>query len=172
MIACVDVDYRKSCVVAACVCLRGFPDAVAAGEHALRSTIAPHPYVSGRMYLRELPYLLEVLAPVRAGLRVAVVDAYVWLRDGSPGIGAHLHEALGREVAIVGIAKTGFSGAVGVAEVRRGTSKSPVFVSAAGMALADAAAAVASMAGPHRMPTLVKRADSLSREVYPESQRA
>ncbi|MDB4955409.1 MAG: Endonuclease, partial [Myxococcales bacterium] len=167
MIACVDVDYRKSCVVAACVCFREFPDTVASGEHALRSTTPPHPYVSGSMYLRELPYLLEVLAPVRAGLRVAVVDAYVWLRDGSPGIGARLHETLGGEVAVVGIAKTGFYGASGVAEVRRGTSESPVFVSAAGMALADAAAAVASMAGPHRLPTFVKRADLLSRELYP-----
>ena len=33
---------------------------------------------------------------------VIVVDGYVWLPDGRPGLGAHLYESLARCAAVVG----------------------------------------------------------------------
>jgi deoxyribonuclease V len=62
----------------------------------------------------------------------------------------------------VGVAKTRFQSAAAV-EVLRGRSKRPLFVTAAGLPATDAAAQVAAMHGPTRIPTLVARADQLAR---------
>ena len=66
-------------------------------------------------------------------------------------------------IVVVGVAKTGFEGAGPVAEVLRGTSVKPLYVSAVGIPLDDAVSGVRAMHGAHRIPTLVKRADSLAR---------
>jgi deoxyribonuclease V len=98
---------------------------------------------------------------------VIVVDGYVWLPDGRPGLGAHLYEALARCAAVVGIAKRPFEG-IGesdcVLPVLRGALHQPLFVAAQGMSNAAAARAVRSMAGKHRIPDVVRMADRLSRE--------
>lgn len=49
-------------------------------------------------------------------------------------------------------------------ELRRGTSRSPLYVTAAGMDATEAARHIAEMHGPHRIPTLLKRIDRLCRE--------
>jgi deoxyribonuclease V len=161
MIACVDVDYRDDEAQAACVLLRDWTDAVGAGVHVERfAGVAP--YQPGHFYRRELPCLLAVLAKVREPLDAVIVDGYVWLRDRTPGLGAHLYEALGRAVAVVGVAKTRFASAAAEAVVR-GSSRRPLFVTAAGMDLADAADRVRRMHGPFRIPTLLRRVDQLCR---------
>ncbi|HYH68074.1 MAG TPA: endonuclease V [Urbifossiella sp.] len=116
-------------------------------------------YEPGSFYRRELPCLLGVLA---LGPRpdVVVVDGYVWLAGDVPGLGAHLHAALGG--VVVGVAKTRFASAAAV-EVCRGASRSPLFVTAAGAAAEVVAAWVAKMHGPYRVPTLLKRVDALAR---------
>jgi deoxyribonuclease V len=49
--------------------------------------------------------------------------------------------------------------------VVRGTeAKRPLYVTAAGVGVDQAAAWVRSMHGPHRLPTLLKRVDRLCRE--------
>ena len=122
------------------------------------------PYRSGELYRRELPCLLAVLDQGPPA-DVVVVDGYVWL-DGErrPGLGAHLYRALGETVAVVGVAKTRFPGATLAQELRRGTSRSPLYVTAAGMEAAEAARHIAEMHGLHRIPTLLKRVDRLSRK--------
>ena len=126
-------------------------------------------YVPGALYERELPALLDVLAQVSARapgrIHTVVVDGYVWLEAGArrPGLGAHLHAAMGTEVAVVGIAKRHFRGSDAI-PVHRGGSTRPLFVSSAGMDVAVAARAVADMHGPHRIPTLCRAADALCRE--------
>lgn len=120
---------------------------------------APAPYEPGNFYRRELPLLQAFLH----GREVSgvVVDGFVWLGEERPGLGWHLHEALG--VPVIGIAKTGFHRAGSVAEpVLRGDSEKPLWVTAVGVE--DAAEAVRSMHGPWRLPTLVKRADRLGRD--------
>src|SRR5215475_5385931 len=107
MFACVDVDYRTEGAVAACVLFRAWDDADSAGERV--ETIARvEPYQPGHFYRRELPCLLSVLGTVTEPLETVVVDGYVWLTDEQQGLGAHLYEALGRSVAVIGVAKTRF----------------------------------------------------------------
>ena len=95
-------------------------------------------------------------------LALIVVDGYVDLDpDGRPGLGAHVHEEFG--VPVVGVAKTAFAAATHAARVYRGQSGRPLFVTAAGMTIADAAGLVAGMAGKFRLPDALKRVDRLAR---------
>jgi len=163
MIACLDVDYRDSGAVAACVLLRAWADAASAGEYR---TAIPRiePYVPGQFYRRELPCLLAILAEVQEPLSTVVVDSYVWLGDGTvPGLGAHLYEALGSKVPVLGVAKTQFAGATAARPVWRGASRRALYVSAAGMDLDQAAQHIGQMHGSFRIPTLLKRVDQLCR---------
>ncbi|MEZ6023646.1 MAG: endonuclease V [Hyphomonadaceae bacterium] len=107
---------------------------------------SPAAYEPGAFYKRELPLLLDVLQYMPPP-KAIIVDGYVWLSaDGRPGLGAHLHQALGGRTPIIGVAKTQFRGDDWSAPVLRGASASPLFVTAAGMACEQAAAAVQRMA--------------------------
>lgn len=164
MIAILDVDYREDgSAVAACVTAHGFADAAPVAEYTV-AVADVLPYMPGQFYRRELPCLLAVLKTLPAPPTVCIVDGYVWLGDtDTPGLGAHLFTALGGTVAVVGVAKTRFANANPVAEVVRGNSLHPLYVSAAGMPLDDAANAVRGMHGAFRLPTLLKRTDTLCR---------
>jgi deoxyribonuclease V len=172
-IACVDVDYRATAAVAACLVFGDWTSA-AAREEVVASTALAGEYRPGAFYLRELPPLLAVLGRVGSPLAAIVVDGYAWLGMDHPGLGARLHEALGARVPIVGVAKTAYGGGGGGAPipadhphraiaVTRGGSARPLFVTAAGMDVRDAAARVAAMHGAHRLPTLLKAVDRLAR---------
>jgi deoxyribonuclease V len=163
MIACVDVDYRNDEAVAACVLLRAWGDEHAADEKVERLTRV-EPYQPGQFYRRELPCLLAVLGRVAEPLEAVVVDGYVWLGDEHcPGLGAHLYEALARAVPVVGVAKSCFRSAALARAVLRGSSRRPLYVTAAGLDAAEAARLVQGMHGPHRIPTILKRVDQLCR---------
>ncbi len=118
-------------------------------------------YEPGAFYRRELPCLLEVLARGPCP-NVIVVDGYVWLGDGKPGLGGHLHAAMGG--IVVGVAKTQYLSAPAV-PVLRGTSRSPLFVTAAGVEPEVAASWIEDMHGPYRVPTLLRQVDALARSV-------
>ncbi len=126
------------------------------------------PYTPGFFFQRELPCLLEVISELEARPSLVVVDGYVHL-DGSgrPGLGAHLFDALQREVPIVGVAKTAFRTATTAVAIHRGTGSKPLWVSAAGLDVHAAAAHVASMAGPYRVPSLLREVDQLARTASP-----
>jgi deoxyribonuclease V len=106
---------------------------------------------------------LKVLA--KAGpVQCVVIDGYVWLdRAGTPGLGAHLYEALGRGVPVVGIAKTAFKGSEMAERLVRPASDKPLFVTAAGLTPESALAHAQRLHGPHRIPTLLKAVDALAR---------
>lgn len=164
MKVCVDVDYRDRGAVAAAVLFRDWADADPAGE-AVEPVETVADYQPGEFYRREMPCLLAVLAKVPA-TELIVVDGYVWLGgEERPGLGAHLYEALGRTVPVIGVAKTRFNGArLAVPVIRGEGSTRPLFVTAAGMDATEAAARVQSMHGPYRLPTLLRRVDALCRE--------
>jgi len=164
VIAAVDVCYQDhGPALAACVLFRAWGDARA--SKSLVETIEQVlPYEPGAFYKRELPCVLQVLRAAGEPLDVVVIDGYVWLSDdGRPGLGAHLFEALGKTVPVVGVAKTSFMGSAFAEEVLRGGSSKPLFVTAAGAPGAVAAAWVRQMSGPHRLPTLLKQVDRLCR---------
>jgi deoxyribonuclease V len=158
VIVAVDVDYRDKEAVAACVGFAKWTDDKASFERVVRVPGVAAAYVPGAFYLRELPCVLAALKDVTAD--VVVVDGYVMLTKGKRGLGGHLHEAIHKPV--VGVAKNEFRGAT-AERVVRGGSKKPLFVTSEGMNAKDAAAAVRSMHGPFRIPTLLARADQLCR---------
>jgi deoxyribonuclease V len=164
MLAALDVSYGATGGAAACVLFRRWDDPAEAGHHvALIAEVAP--YEPGAFYKRELPCLLAVLGLVSEPLSAVVVDGYVWLSAGGRrGLGAHLFDALGGRVPVVGVAKTTFTGSSFAEPVLRGGSAKPLHVTAAGVEAPVAAGWIRAMHGPHRMPTLLKRADRLCRD--------
>jgi len=164
-LAIVDVHYGTAGARAACVVAARWTDALALEEQVARVGEV-RPYRPGAFFERELPCLLEVLGHLRdaASLRAIVVDGHVELDDqGTPGLGAHLHDRLGGRVAVVGVAKSTYRGSPGAARVLRGSSRRPLIVTARGLPLALAARLVQEMHGAHRLPTLIARADRLAR---------
>lgn len=163
MIVATDVQYHDDHALAAAVAFERWDDPAPVREWTARLEDVAE-YVPGQFYKRELPCLRALLQPVLSELALVIVDGYVWLGDEShPGLGGHLYAALGEKVPVVGVAKTRFLGAAPVAEVLRGESATPLFVSAAGLALPDAVKNVQVMHGAFRLPTLLKRVDSLCR---------
>jgi deoxyribonuclease V len=127
------------------------------------------PYQPGQFYLRELPPLRAVLDGL-PGLSLLVVDGYADLDpDGQPGLGARAAEEFG--VPVIGVAKTLFRTATHAIPVLRGSSARPLYVTAAGMPRVDAAALVRQMAGRHRLPSALRRADFLARHAPHEPPR-
>jgi deoxyribonuclease V len=119
------------------------------------------PYRPGEFYLRELPPILAVCRDA-GPLALIVVDGYVDLEPGGrPGLGAHVHDEL--RIPVIGVAKTAFRTATHAAQIRRGQSARPLFITAAGIKIADAARLVQDMAGPFRVPDALRKADRLAR---------
>jgi deoxyribonuclease V len=121
------------------------------------------PYVPGEFWRRELPCLQAILAG-GPNLSLLVVDGYVDLDPfGRPGLGARAHETFG--VPVVGVAKTRFATATHAVPVMRGGAGTtrPLFVTAAGLPVAEAAELVRVMAGRYRLPDALRRVDALAR---------
>lgn len=121
-------------------------------------------YRPGFFFARELPAVQAVLQGI--DLSLLVVDGYVDLDpDGRPGLGAHVHEALG--IPVIGVAKTAFRTATHALAVVRGTSTRPLYVTSVGIPPPTAASLVTAMAGPHRLPDALRRVDALARGAEP-----
>ncbi len=162
MIGCLDVAYGDTHAIAACVLAARWNSATEEMHVAARvNDILP--YEPGSFYKRELPCLLQVLAATRLP-DVLIVDGYAWIAPGHPGLGVHLFDALGGAVPVVGVAKTSFMGAAGAVEVLRGQSRNPLYVTAIGIDVNQAATHVAAMHGKNRLPTLLKLVDTHVRQ--------
>jgi deoxyribonuclease V len=162
MIVALDVQYDEKHLhgTAAAVVFERWTNSIPLREYtAVVENVQP--YIPGQFFRRELPCLLAVLGKIQEPMTVIVVDGYVRL-DDSPGLGQHLFEHLAQAVPVIGVAKTRFHAAV-AAEVIRGGSKSPLYVTAIGTDLQHAANDIQSMHGLHRMPTLLKRVDQLAK---------
>jgi deoxyribonuclease V len=161
MFAAVDVQYLPSGEGRAALAGGGDP---ALGHITLEKVVlvaGVAPYQPGAFYLRELPCLRAVLDGA-AGVELLVIDGYVDLDPGGrPGLGARAHEEFG--VPVIGVAKTPFATATHAVPVVRGAAMRPLYVTAAGLAVGEAAAMVRAMAGPYRLPDALRRADALAR---------
>lgn len=161
LFAAVDVHYPRTGGARAALVLASdetFADIVR--ERAVAVAVVA-PYQPGQFYLRELPPLRAALAGA-GELALLVVDGYADLDPaGRPGLGARAHAEFGPPV--IGVAKTAFRTATHALPVLRGGSSRPLFVTAAGLPAADAAALVRRMAGRFRVPDALRRADVLAR---------
>ncbi len=160
MIIGVDVQYGPTAITAALVGFRSWTDASSALELVDAHVPDSAPYVPGAFFERELPYLIAIISRVAEPIEAIIIDGYVWLAPDQPGLGVHVHERFG--VPVIGAAKSRFRGATPVPVVR-GMSAQPLLITAIGIDPAAAAANIAAMHGPFRIPTLLKRADSLAR---------
>ncbi len=162
LLACVDVDYRGAGAVAAVILFLDWTTPHALAEHVVAlDRVAP--YRPGAFYERELPCIMAVLARSTWPIATIVVDGFAWLGEDAPGLGAHVYEALGRSIPVVGVAKGPFRGAPAV-EVLRGGSARPLYVTAAGVDPEGAAENVRRMHGEHRIPTMLRAVDRLCRD--------
>lgn len=160
MIGVFDVDYADEISVVGCVVIEDFADAEPAREWVVQGGPVG-PYVPGEFYRRELGPLIRAVNSA-GDLSVCVIDAYVDLgKDATPGLGRILYEQTG--VPVIGVAKSRYPGTPTELEVLRGASRRPLFVSAAGLDPEYARGCVQRMAGPGRVPAMMRRADRLAR---------
>jgi deoxyinosine 3'endonuclease (endonuclease V) len=91
-----------------------------------------------------------------------IIDGYVFLDDNQKaGLGYHLYKSLEDDIPVIGVAKTAFKDNKAlVAEVYRGISRKPLFVTSIGIELKDAAENIRNMHGGFRMPGLLKLLDT------------
>ena len=163
LLACLDVSYVDSDATAACVLFDGW-QAKASTQELVRHFTGVAAYESGSFFRRELPCLVGILSQLPHRPEAVVIDGYVWLGTGErPGLGAHLFDALGGTIPVIGVAKSAFHGAPAV-EVLRGQSKAPLYITAAGVSVDQAAEHIREMSGPHRIPDMLKLVDRLCRD--------
>ena len=166
MIACVDTQYFDSQICSArtgLVMFNQWSDSAAAFELAVEHTDALEDYIPGKFFMRELPCILSAVSPHLDRLKIIIVDGYVHLGSEQPGLGLKLFEELDQQKVVIGVAKKRFHSAEKAIEIFRGESVRPLYVTAAGIDVALAADHIFSMHGRFRIPTLLKRADSLAR---------
>jgi deoxyribonuclease V len=103
-------------------------------------------------------------------MALLIIDGYADLDPGGrPGLGSRAREQSG--VPVIGVAKSASRTATHAIAVRRGTSARLLYITAAGMPRTDAADLVRHMAGRHRLPDALRRADSLARHGPPQPPR-
>lgn len=123
------------------------------------------PYEPGQFYKRELPCLLELLKHLENLPEYIIVDGYVFLDDKKrPGLGKYLYDNLQGKSIVIGVAKNRFKDMSSRNELLRGTSKKPLYITAAGIDELEAKTLILKMHGEYRMPTLLKLVDYLGKQ--------
>ena len=160
-----DVGYDETKANAASLSFQNWNDSQPITSHKnIIQNIAA--YEPGQFFKRELPCLLEALKNYDLKkVDTIIVDGFVWLNsDRKKGLGIYLFEALDKKIPIIGVAKRKFHGEnIFMKTIERGESKNPLFITAEGIDVQQAAHLIQSMHGKFRIPTLLKEVDQLSR---------
>lgn len=160
---CMDVDYRADHALAAGVLFSAWESDSTLQQVTTRIEEI-EPYESGKFYKRELPCLTQLIAQLPTLPTMLIVDSFVYLDDQqSMALGAYLWEQYGRQAAVIGVAKKRFKGNQSAVEIFRGSGKTPLFITSAGIELNIAATHIQNMHGNFRIPTLLKQVDQLCR---------
>ncbi|GGB84695.1 endonuclease V [Flavobacterium suaedae] len=125
-------------------------------------------YIPGEFYKKELPCITALLEKIDlTNIKYIVVDGYAILDDeGKYGLGGHLYNYLEEKIPVIGVGKTNFQTVEErKREVLRGESKNPLYVTAVGIDVDTAAEYIKQMYGKYRMPTLLKKLDTLTKEI-------
>ena len=119
------------------------------------------PYEPGSFFERELPCILSLLNELSQKPDLLIIDGYVTLgAESRKGLGAHLYQALGEGIPIIGVAKNSFAGTPDDKKIYRGESEKPLYVTSIGIDQNEAKQLIQSMHGGFRIPTLLKMVDS------------
>jgi len=99
-------------------------------------------------------------------VELIIVDGFVYLDDrGQLGLGGHLYHKLEGKIPVIEVAKSNFATIETCKRtVLRGQSRNPLYVTAIGMDVEEAAEKVKNMSGDYRLPTLLKKLDCLTKE--------
>jgi deoxyinosine 3'endonuclease (endonuclease V) len=164
MFLALDVDYRDNVANGAGIVFDDILEDKSISEYTIKIDKI-NDYVPGQFFKRELPCLVEVIKIVKEEITTIIIDGYVWLSDnGKPGLGAHLYDEMDRKIPVIGVAKHHFhSNGNNCRIVCRGESRNGLFITSAGIDNDIAAEMIQKMAGEYRMPTLLKRVDTLCR---------
>ena len=136
-------------------------------------------YEPGSFYKRELPCLMKMANKIYETdifwtIDYWIIDGYVYL-DDHIGLGGHFCEDLTKEYSkrggillrlpVIGVAKTAYKGSDFAEKVYRGSSNSPLFITAECESNIIAASMIKSMHGQNRIPTLLKEVDRAARNL-------
>jgi len=126
-------------------------------------------YIPGQFYKRELPCILSLLEKIKTQIEeifCIVIDGFVYLDDEmKPGLGKHLFDALNGEIPVIGVAKTNFATVEKYkSPLKRGNSDTPLYISSVGIDTDSAYDLIKKMHGDFRIPTLLKKVDTLTRQ--------
>jgi len=161
MILAVDVAYQNDTALVGGILFRDWSDPKPLEELVIPCKVEDN-YIPGMFYRRELPCIASLLQHVSDKPDCIIIDGFVYLgRAKTPGLGKHLYDMLEQKVAVIGVAKTPFKDTPLSCEVLRGSSKKPLYVTAAGIKEKTAKSHVQSMHGHGRIPTLLKYVDRL-----------
>lgn len=165
MILAVDANYRAGEAVFAGVAFEHWADSEIQASY-ISVVESVNDYTPGLFYRRELPGILKLLSEHHLAPSTVLIDGYVYLDGNSrPGLGRYLYDALEQKAMIIGVAKKPFKGIGAVYQVYRGNSARPLYVTCAGIELRIAKQRIISMHGNHRIPTMLKVVDRLSRKM-------
>lgn len=118
----------------------------------------------GQLDLRGLPCVLQLLREHSLAPEILLIDGFVHLdAEETPGLGQHLHQALGGQVPVIGVSRKGLPGLTAQYEVLREDEAQPLWVTSAGLDLGAAKARVRAMHGRKRVPALLKLAARLAK---------
>ena len=127
------------------------------------SQAMPADYQPGAFYKRELPLIISALQNYQLHqVDLIIVDGYVDLKAGKPGLGAYLYAEQGQRIPVIGVAKSYYRDTDAL-PVLRGESQKPLYVSARGISLERAAAIIATLPGKYRHPDFLKAVDLATR---------
>lgn len=126
-------------------------------------------YIPGQFYKRELPCILSLLEKIKTQVKeisYIIIDGFVYLDDNmKPGLGKHLFDALNNEIPVIGVAKTNFATVEKYKlPLKRGNSDTPLYISSVGIDMNTAYDLIQKMHGDFRIPTLLKKVDTLTRQ--------
>ncbi len=111
----------------------------------------------GELDLRDLPCLLQLLRDHALDPEFIIIDGCVFLdAQDTPGLGRHLHHALGGRAGVIGVNKSAMPGMPAQFEVHREEEARPVIVTCIGIDIGAAKARLRAMHGKRRVPTLLK----------------
>jgi exodeoxyribonuclease-5/deoxyribonuclease V len=123
-------------------------------------------YIPGEFFKRELPCILSLIHQIDLNdVEAIIIDGYVYIDDTmKPGLGLHLYNALQQKIPVIGVAKTNFKTLDKLKlPLLRGSSLNSLFITTVGLDLHISSKNIAAMAGPHRIPALLKALDSLTK---------